>query len=191
MGFSGDSWGAVVARRIAFAIPLLFFVSVVTFLLIAISPGDAAHILAGPDATAAQYAALRRQLGLNDPITTQYWHWLSHLILHGSLGVSVVNGISVTQLIGQRIGVTLSLVLFSTVLAAVVGVALGSVSAARGGRVGRLVDTVAVASFAVPNYWLGLILILILSTKLHLFPAIGYVSISTSPLQWLHSIALP
>lgn len=189
--FTRDSWIAVVARRVAFAIPLLFFVSVVTFLLIAISPGDAAHILAGPDATASQYAALRRHLGLDDAITAQYWHWLRHLVLHGSLGTSIVNGLPVTELIKQRIGVTLSLVLLSTVLAAVVGVGLGSLSAAHGGRLGRAVDVVAVASFAVPNYWLGLIFIALLSTKLHLFPAIGYVSLGTSPLQWLHSIALP
>jgi peptide/nickel transport system permease protein len=190
-GFARNPWVGIVARRAAFAIPLLFFVSVVTFVLIAISPGDAAHILAGPDATASQFAVIRRQLGLDDPITAQYWHWLQHLVLHGSLGSSIVNGLPVTQLIAQRIGVTMSLVLFSTLLAAVAGVALGSISAARGGRVGRVVDVVAVASFAVPNYWLGLLFIAFLSIKLHWFPAVGFVSFGTSPVQWLHSLVLP
>lgn len=184
------SWAAVVARRVASAIPLLFFVSIITFVLVAISPGDAAHILAGPNATPSQFATIRQQLGLDEPITAQYWHWLSHAI-DGNLGKSIVNGLGVTQLIKQRIGVTLSLVLVATVLAAVVGVALGSVSAARGGRLGRVVDLLAVVSFALPNYWLGLILLTVLSMKLHLFPSIGYVSIGTSPAQWLHSIALP
>lgn len=185
-----SSWLAVVARRIVFAIPLLFFVSAITFVLVAISPGDAAHILAGPNATPAQFAAIRRQLGLDAPITAQYWHWLVHA-LHGNLGHSITNGLAVTKLIKQRIGVTLSLVLFATVLAAVLGVTLGSISAARGGVLGRLVDFLSVISFALPNYWLGLVLIALASMRLHWFPTVGYVSIASSPLQWLHSIALP
>lgn len=185
-----SSWAAIVARRVVFAIPLLFFVSAITFVLVAISPGDAAHILAGPNATPAQFAAIRRQLGLDAPITAQYWHWLENA-LHGNLGNSITNGLAVTRLVKQRIGVTLSLVLFATVLAAVLGVALGSISAARAGLLGRFVDLLSVVSFALPNYWLGLVLIALLSMRLHWFPAVGYVSIGHAPLHWLHSIALP
>ncbi|GAB3580973.1 ABC transporter permease [Amycolatopsis endophytica] len=182
--------GKLVLRRLAFGIPLLFVVTVVTFLLVAISPGDAARILAGPEAGPAEYEALRQQLGLDDPLPVQYWHWLQDA-LHGDLGTSIVNGSHVVQSLNDRLGVTLSLVVLATVLSTVIGILLGCLSAHRGGVLGRLVDFGAVIGSALPQFWLGLVIVTIFSTRLHLFPAVGYVDPGESPVQWLRFLALP
>lgn len=180
----------VVLKRCAFGVVLLFVVSAVTFVLVALSPGNAAHVLAGPNATQAQYEAVRQQLGLNEPITVQYWHWLKGA-LHGDFGSSIVSGQSVTQMVTQRLGVTLSLVIPATVIAALGGILAGTISAYKGGALGKIVDVGAVTTFAVPNYWLALILATVFAVRFHLFPSIGYVSITQSPGAWLRSITLP
>lgn len=180
----------VILKRCAFGAVLLFAVSAVTFVLVALSPGNAAHVLAGPNATPTQYEALRQQLGLNEPITVQYWHWLKGA-LHGDFGSSIVSGQSVSQMITQRLSVTLSLVLPATLIAALGGILVGTVSAYRGGAFGKLVDVGAVTTFALPNYWLALILVTLFAVRFRMFPSIGYVTVTQSPAGWLHSITLP
>ncbi|WP_138444298.1 ABC transporter permease [Sinomonas susongensis] len=182
--------GKIILKRVAFGIPLLFVVSIITFVLVALSPGDAARVLAGPDATQADYESLRQQLGLNDPLPVQYWHWLVGA-MHGNLGHSIVNGSDVAQSLNERLGVTLSLVILATIISGVIGILVGSVSAHRGGMLGKIVDVGAIAGFALPHFWIGLILVTLLAVQLRLFPALGYVNLSSSPELWLRSVSLP
>jgi peptide/nickel transport system permease protein len=99
------------------AVPLLFVVSALTFVLVSLTPGNAAEEILGTDATPAQYAALNRALGLNLPLYEQYWNWLRHA-LAGDLGTSIFTYQPVTQAIGQRLPVTISL-LFGSLLVSV------------------------------------------------------------------------
>src|SRR5690606_30162165 len=179
----GARMGMIVLRRLAFAVPLLFAVSLVTFTLIAIAPGDAARVLAGPEATPAEYEELRRELGLDAPFLVQYWNWLSGA-LQGDLGTSIVNGQDVALALNQRLGVTLSIVIPAVVISSLLGVLIGCISAHRGGWLGRLVDLAAVVGNALPTFWIALILVTLFAVTIPLFPAIGYVGLTESPAGW-------
>lgn len=179
----------VVGQRVATAVPLLLLVSMLTFALESLAPGDTAHLILGPLAPASAYVGLRRQLSLDRPLYDQYWNWLTHA-LRGNLGDSVY-GQSVTRLIDDRISVTLSLIGGALLVTLVVGVLLGITSAVQGGVVGRVVDAFSLVAFATPAFWLGSVLIVIFSVHLGWLPATGYVSITVSPADWIKSIALP
>jgi peptide/nickel transport system permease protein len=180
----------LIVRRLLLAVPLLIVVTGASFVLLALVPGSAADVLLGNNATAARVAALNKQLGLDQPLFVQYWHWLDG-VLHGHLGTSVITGQSVLSTLNQRLPVTIALVVGALIVAFVVGVALGTVSAVRGGRLGRAVDGISVLGFAVPNFWLALLLVSVFAVKLHWLPASGYVSFSASPGQFFRSLALP
>jgi peptide/nickel transport system permease protein len=179
-----------VLRRFAMAVPLLFVVSALTFVLVSLTPGNAAEQILGTDATPAQYAAFNRALGLNLPLYEQYWNWLRHA-LTGDLGTSIFTYQPVTQAIGQRLPVTISLLFGSLLVSVVIGIGLGVFSALRGGAVGRAVDVLALIGFSLPAFWVGAELIVIFAVWRNWFPATGYVSISDSPAGWLHSLVLP
>lgn len=170
--------------------PLLFVVSILTFVLTSLSPGNAAQTILGSSATPERVAALERELGLTDPLWLQYWHWLSNA-LQGDLGTSLVSYQSVGAAVLGRLPVTLSLVVLGTLASAVLGVGLGMISALRGGGIGRAIDVLAMLGFAVPNFWLGLMLVNLLAVTVHLFPATGYVDLSQSAGGWARSLVLP
>lgn len=180
----------VVVRRILMAIPLLFIITALSFVLLSATPGNAALQILGFSATPQKIHRLERILGLNQPIYTQYWHWLTNA-LNGNLGTSIFTEQSVSQAIIQRLPVTLSLVIGGLILMPGIGVTLGVYSAVRGGPVARFVDAFALIGFALPAYWLAAMLIEVFAVKLGLFPAIGYTSLSSSPWGWLRSILLP
>jgi peptide/nickel transport system permease protein len=187
-GYPAMWW--LIARRLILAIPLLFIVSFLSFALVALTPGDPAVSILGSYATKAQYAALDRQLGFNQPVLVQYGHWLGR-VLHGSLGTSLASAQSVTTELNSALGVTLCLVLGATLVTAVGGVALGTLSAIRGGAAGRVTDTIAMLGFAIPAFWLGLVLRDLFAVRWHLVPATGYEPFSQSPGGWLQSLILP
>jgi peptide/nickel transport system permease protein len=180
----------LVVRRLVLAVPLLFAVSVLTFVLTALAPGDPAATILGASASPEKIAELRRQLGLDEPLWTQYWHWLSNAV-HGNLGESLITSQSVTSALATRLPVTLSLVTCAALLASVLGVALGMFSALRGGFLGRATDVLAMFGFAIPNFWLGLVLVDLFAVQHRLLPATGYVSISDSLWGWLRGLVLP
>jgi peptide/nickel transport system permease protein len=177
-------------RRLLLSVPLVFVASILTFIMVALVPGDPAVRILGGGHTAAQYQALDRQLGLQEPILVQYWHWLVS-IFHGTLGTSLFTDQSVTSEIGQRLPTTLWLVVGATVVSLVAGVALGVASALWRGPLGRIVDAASWATFAVPNFWLALILIETFSVRAGLLPSSGYVPLGQSPVDWLRSLILP
>lgn len=180
----------LIIHRVAMSIPLLLIVSLIIFGLEAIVPGDAASTILGQNATPESLAALRGQLGLNDPWVVRYGHWLGGA-LHADLGTSIISGVDVTSSLNSRLAVTLSLLVPTMLLSAVAGIALGFASAVRGGALGRLIDVVSLFGFALPSFWVALLLVGFFAVHLNLLPATGYQDIAASPAGWLKSIILP
>jgi len=180
-----------ILRRLLAGVVLIFIVTALTFLLIYAGGNDIAFSILGESATPEAAAALSTQLGLDRPIFVQYWDWLTSA-LTGDLGTSFFGPASVATTLGIRIPVTLSLVAVSIVLTAVLGVILGVASARRGGWVDRVTQVISVVGFALPSYWLALVLVLTIALPMPwLFPATGYVAPTVSVGAWLMSIALP
>jgi peptide/nickel transport system permease protein len=180
----------LVVRRTLLSVPLLFFVSTSTFVLVALIPGNIARTIVGAQATEQQYLSVRRSLGLNEPLYTRYWQWLEHA-LHGNLGLSLYSQQSVTSLLDSRLSTTLCLVVGATVVSALVGVAFGVAGALRPGAVDRVVDGVALLGLSVPSFFLGFVLVEWFAVSLRFFPASGYVDFGVSPADWLESLVLP
>jgi peptide/nickel transport system permease protein len=177
-------------RRLLLAVPLLFVVSVLTFIMVAIVPGDPAVRILGAGHTAAEYQALDSRLGLTAPLPVQYWHWVDG-VLHGTLGTSLFTSQTVTSELAQRLPATAWLVIGATLVTVVAGVALGLAGAAGRGPLGRAVDAASWVTFAVPNFWLGLILIEFVAVRARLLPSSGFVPLGQDPGAWLRSLVLP
>ena len=178
------------ARRLALAVPLLLVVSALCFVLVSLTPGNAAQEILGTNAPQESYDRLRLELGLDKPLYEQYWNWLTNA-LHGDLGTSLFSGQPVTVLIGERIPVTLSLIIASLLLILIVGVGLGVLSAVRGGALGRFVDGLSMIGYALPSFWIGAVLITVFAVKLRWFPATGYVRLTDSTTEWARALVLP
>lgn len=178
------------AKRLAYSVPMLFGVSTLAFLLLNLLPSDIAEQKAGEEATPETIEALRVQLGLDQPVGERYLQWLGAAV-RGDLGVSWHNGQSVLDGILATAPVTLSMVVLSMALAVVVGVPVGVVAAVRGGLLDRFLVSSSVVALAIPNFWLGLMLVLVFGLTLQLFPATGYVPLAVSPGEWLLHLALP
>ena len=178
-------------RRLASAIPVLFVVSVVSFLLIWIVPGDVTAEIAGPDATPAQIMRLRQQLGLDQPLLGRAVVWYGHL-LHGDLGQSYLLNRSVAAAVIERLPVTLSLVALGLVLSVAMGVLLGILAAVRHNTwVDQAATSVSLLGLSIPDFWFGLVLIVFFGVQLHWLPTGGFVPLAQDPLGWLRAMTLP
>jgi peptide/nickel transport system permease protein len=182
--------GRVIVRRLSMAIPLLFVVTALGFFLMSLSPNDAVVAIVGPGAPESAYEEAREQLGLNLPVWEQYARWAS-AALGGDFGNSLINHEPVAEQIWRALGVTLSLVLGSVLISVPIGIALGVFSAVRRGVWGRVADSVALVSEALPGVWVGSLLILIFAVQLRILPALGYVPPTEGTWDWLRSITLP
>lgn len=185
----------LVARRLATSAAVVLTVSLLTFLLQSLAPGDVAQtILVQRNAFGAAdpqaLEALRRQLGLDDPVLVQYWQWLRRAVT-GDLGISPVSGLDVGGEVAARLPVTLSLALSATVVTALLGIGLGLLSAVRGGRLGRIVDGLSLLGSAVPVIWLALVLVTLFAVQWRLLPATGYTPLAESPGGWALGLVLP
>jgi peptide/nickel transport system permease protein len=181
---------ALVARRLLLAIPVLLVISLLSFLLVSLTPGDAAQEILGQEAPPEAVQRFRGAFGLDQPFYEQYWNWLSDA-LQGDFGESLYTREEVTSAIGDRISVTISLIALTMAVSLLFGVALGMFSAVHGGAVGRLLDSLALGGFALPVFWIGLILISVFAVRLGWFPAVGYVPFTQSPREWAHALVLP
>jgi peptide/nickel transport system permease protein len=180
-----------VVRRVVAIIPVLFGISIIVFLLVHLIPGDVAQILLGTQATDQQLETLRRTFGLDRPLPVQYLDWLSH-ILRGDFGVSFRTNRPVLPDLVSRFGVTLQLTIISMLVALVVAVPLGVVSAANRGRASDTVSrVVALLGLSIPNFWLGTLLILFVSLVLHWLPPVGFVSLLDNPWLGIQTLILP
>jgi peptide/nickel transport system permease protein len=180
----------VILRRLAAAIPLLLVVSLLTFMLIPLLPGDPAATILGANATHAQIASLRESMGLDQPIVARYLTWIS-AALRGDLGTSYFSGQPVLASILQRLPITLSITAAATVVSLIVGVSLGTLAAMRGGLLDRIARGASTFVMAVPNFWLALLLVMSYSNYHHHLAPSGYVDLTSSPTAWLSRIALP
>ncbi len=165
--------GRHAVQRLLMAIPVLFGVMLVGFLLMQVVPNDPALVRAGPSATPDVIAALRADMGLDEPLYVQFGLYLWRL-LHGDLGVSIINNVPVLQELGNTVGPTLELMFASLIWSIPIGIALGTIGAYRRGRlVDRLITAFAVAGGSIPVFFLGLVLIWYVGFKLQLLPFTG------------------
>lgn len=162
-----------VLRRIALVIPVLIGVSIVTFLMSHLVPGDPVSVMLGTSATAESRAELRQQLGLDDPLYVQYGRYVSRAV-RGDFGTSIRSGQPVLTEIRQRIGSTVQLTLSAMALAIVVGVGLGIAAAWSRSRIAQAgIMSFALLGISMPSFWSGILLILLFGLKLRWFPIAG------------------
>ena len=165
--------------------------SLVVFLLLRLLGGDVATVILGRTATPQSLAELRSQLGLDRPGIVQYADWLGGLV-RGNLGQSYAAGYDISQQIQSRMGLTLTLALASMAISSVVSVAAGSYAALHARRLrGGVVDILTQFGMAIPTFWAGLVLVIVVSVHLGWFPAGGYVPWSEDPVQTIRSVTLP
>jgi peptide/nickel transport system permease protein len=161
-------------RRAGSALGVAVGVTLATFLLLHLEPGDPARLVLGEHATNAQVLALRTQWGLNQSLARQLVHFLGNLV-HGNLGTSYFYGVSALSLIGSRIWITLSLVGVAALFAVVITLPLATIAAARKDRlVDHLVRAISVAGLGLPSFWFGIVLIELLALRVRLLPVGGF-----------------
>jgi peptide/nickel transport system permease protein len=182
---------AFLIRRIASTFIVMAIVAVIIFLLVRIAPGDPVAILVGDNASPDQIDAVRKQLGLDDPIVVQFWRWASRVLV-GDLGISIFSNEPVAKLISQRLEPTLSLAATTIILAVVVAVTAGIIAAWQVGTwIDRVVMALSVASFSVPVFVVGYVLIYVFAIQLRWLPVQGYQPIADGFVDWLRHLVLP
>jgi peptide/nickel transport system permease protein len=181
----------LVGRRLLMVVPIILGVSILTFWVLDLIPGNAAQQLLGPEATPAQIQALELELGLDRPAVLRYLDWLGGAVT-GDLGTSLVNSQSVSGLIAERMAVTAELVALAFIVSLGLAVPVALLAAHRPNRLfDRVSMLVSITGLSVANYVLALLLVLVFAVELTLFPAIGFVPLSESVAGNLHSLALP
>ncbi|TYR35463.1 ABC transporter permease [Mesorhizobium microcysteis] len=180
-----------IVKRILAVIPVMAIVALIVFLILRLTPGDPAAIIAGDTATPDQIASLRESMGLNEPIYVQFFQWIGQL-LHGDLGTSLLSGTSVNALIADRIWPTLNIALLSIVMSVAIAVPLGTLAAWRHGRFGdHVVMAISVAGFSVPAFVVGYVLIKVFAADLRWLPVQGYRAPSQGMGEFLRHAILP
>ena len=183
--------GYYILRRLLASIPVVILVGVMTFSILHIAPGDPAVLMAGEEATPADVEAMRVALGFDKPFIVQFGKWSGRL-LRGDLGTSIFSQHTIVSLMKPRIEPTLSLAIIAISLSIIIGVPLGVLAAwNQGSFVDRGVMVFAVLGFSIPVFWLGFLFIWAFAVKIHLFPAVGFVSITDGVFPFLRSITLP
>ncbi len=182
---------AVIGKRLIATIPVMVMVAIVVFMMLRLTPGDPAAIIAGDNANSAQIEAIRDQLGLNQPLWKQFAIWGGNL-LRGDLGESYFFKAEVTDLIGQRVGPTVALATTTIILTVLIAVPMGVIAAyKRGTWIDRIVMGFSVLGFSVPVFVLGYLLIYIFAIQLGLLPVQGYAPIKDGFWPFLQRLILP
>jgi peptide/nickel transport system permease protein len=179
-----------ISKRLLTALLVLLLASVVIFSLLRLAPGNPAVILAGPDATAAQVAAISRSLGLDGSLPAQYWHWLSG-IFTGYLGQSYILDRGIGSLIGQRIGSTIQLLIAGTLVMAALGTLLGVLAVSSNRLVSAVVDFISTIALATPPFVSSIIFIFLFAITIHLLPAGGQESFLSDPSFSVQYLLMP
>ncbi len=180
-----------VLRRLLLMAPVAFLVTIAVFMLIHLTPGDPALILLGEDRTPQAIAAIHQQLGLDKPLYEQYVAWLGRIV-HGDLGRSVSTHQPVTIAIGERLPATLELGAVALLWSLLVAIPLGTIAAVRRGSFAdHLATGITVGGVSIPNFFIGIVLIFVLSVTLRIFPFGGYVPFSSDWFENLRHVVLP
>jgi peptide/nickel transport system permease protein len=181
----------LVLRRLALSIPILLFVSIMVFSLIHLIPGDPVTVMLGQEATPEVKQALRHELGLDQPLVIQYVVWLGRVV-RGDLGRSLVDRTSVLDQIRLRLPATIELAIGAFLIALLIAIPAGVLSATRRGSAVDYASTVfALGGLSLPSFWLAMLLIIVFAVKLQWLPASGYVPFFENPRANLTAMLLP
>lgn len=182
----------LITTRVLLSIPLFAFVVAVVFTLLHFAPGDAAMAVAGGDGvSAAELEAVRERLGLNRPLYVQYFDYLGSVV-RGDMGTSLTTTRSVSGEVFSKLPITLSLTAGALLVAVVVALPLGTIAAVRAGSIiDRFVTFTATLGISMPNFFVGLLLIVFVALPSGRFPTSGYTPLSEGVIPWFSSIALP
>ncbi len=180
-----------IVKRILSIIPVLIIVSVVIFSVVHLTPGDPAASILGDEATAEDIAALRERMGLDKPVVEQYFIWIGN-ILHGDFGMSVAGNETVANLLKSHWEPTISLALFSTVIALGIAIPLGILAARnKGTAIDSGISALSLMGISFPSFLLGLFLMMVFAVKLKLLPVSGYKTLSDGLVPHIRSLVLP
>src|SRR3954453_22148406 len=182
---------AYIGRRMISTVPMLVLVGLITFLLIHLTPGDPAAVVAGENASVAAIEEARHRLGLDQPFLLQFWNWLVKVV-GGDLGMSFTSGRPVTELILDRMPIILSLTTGATLIGLLIAVPLGVFAATqRGSWLDRTTIFITSLGIAAPEFFIGLLLVLLVALELGWLPATGYVPFAEGPLEYFRRLTLP
>jgi len=182
---------AYIVKRLLVAIPTILIISIFVFSLQKLLPGDPVLVMAGEDRDPQTMEYLRERYHLNDPVPVQYLAWLGSAV-QGDLGISLRTSQPVLHLIAQKLPATIQLAVMAIVIAILIGVPMGILAATRKNTVlDYVANVVALSGLSIPNFWLGIMLILLVSVKLGWLPASGYQPFFESPLRSLETMIMP
>jgi len=180
-----------IARRLLYLVPVLIAVSLLTFSIASLLPGDLAYVILGDQATPEKVAALRADMGLDQPILWRYLGWLGH-VLQGDFGRSFRTGQTVLQAVAERLPISIELMLLAQLGALAIGVPVAIICAARsGGPFDRFMTGTAFGMLSVPTFLSAILLIYLFAVELRVLPATGYVPLAEDPLANLRFFVLP
>ncbi|AWX54119.1 ABC transporter permease [Brevibacillus brevis] len=180
-----------IVRRLLLTIPILLLVSIMTFSLIHMIPGDPARVILGEEATPEAYRALRTELGLDQPIVVQYFSWLGKVVT-GDLGISITDRVPVADLIMQRLPATVELTIGTFLVAILIAFPAGILAAVRRGTWIDYTSTfTALGGMSIPSFWLAMMMIIFFAVENQWLPSSGYVPFSENPTQNLMAMILP
>ncbi|MED1784532.1 ABC transporter permease [Brevibacillus fortis] len=180
-----------IIRRLLLTIPILLLVSIMTFSLIHMIPGDPARVILGEEATLEAYQALRTELGLDQPIVVQYFSWLGKVVT-GDLGISITDRVPVADLIMQRLPATVELTIGTFLVAILIAFPAGILAAVRRGTWIDYTSTfTALGGMSIPSFWLAMMMIIFFAVENQWLPSSGYVPFSENPTQNLMAMILP
>jgi peptide/nickel transport system permease protein len=183
--------GVFILRRLLQSIPVLFFSTFLVFLVIHLIPGDAAAVLAGPNASPEALAAVRQEMGLDQPLLVQYVVWVGHVV-QGDLGKSTLSGQPISRLLVARAPATIELTVAAMTLSLLIALPLGILSATHvRGRLEWLISTVQSLWLAIPNFWAGILAIIVFSLVLRWLPPGGRVADGNDLGGSIKSLILP
>ena len=180
-----------IGKRLLVAIPTLIIISIFVFSLQKLLPGDPVLAMAGEERDPATLAFLREKYRLNDPVVLQYLNWLGGIVT-GDFGISLRTNQPVLELIGDKLPVTIQLAVMAMMFALAIGVPAGILAAVwKNGPIGYICNLVALSGLSVPNFWLGIMLILLVSVNLGWLPVSGYESIFVDPVRSIETMIMP
>ncbi|MFP3953629.1 MAG: ABC transporter permease [Candidatus Bipolaricaulota bacterium] len=182
---------AYITRRVFTTLLIAVGISILVFLIVRTLPGDPARIMLGIQADETRIETLREELGLDKPIFIQYGIWLNNVV-HGDLGSSVITGQSVSGSILNRLPVTFSLALSALFVALLIAIPAGTITAVkRDSYLASIITVLSQIGVGIPNFWLGILFILVFAQWTQLFPSFGYEPLSNGFVPWARHLALP
>jgi peptide/nickel transport system permease protein len=183
--------GRYLLTRLGQLVVILFLISVLTFLLVHLLPGNPVDTILGPNQTPQNRAELLKQLGLNKPLLQQYWIWFKN-VLHGNLGESFLNHENVTTEIANAFPIDIELIVISQIISFALAIPLALTASRRpNGALDRAASMSTFGMLAMPAFVVGPILALVFAVKIHLFPATGSPTFTSAPLTSIHDMLLP